>query len=57
MLWLGATYVREVPLRNYPKLGRDSLPVSAQSVPDNKVPETVISLEEDERDDSLAEAE
>ena len=54
LLWLGVTYVREVPHRHYPKLGKDSLPISAEAKPAG-MPETLIGLEEDERSPSLAE--
>jgi hypothetical protein len=30
--WLTVTYLREVPHENYPRLGRGSLPVSAQAI-------------------------
>lgn len=31
--WLALTYVREVPHENYPRLGKGSLPVSAEAAP------------------------
>lgn len=29
--WLAVTFVREVPQENYPRLGKGSLPLSAQA--------------------------
>lgn len=32
--WLAVTYVREVPHEDYPRLGKGSLPLSAQAEPE-----------------------
>ncbi len=35
--WLAVTYVREVPHEDYPRLGKGSLPLSAQATPEQPV--------------------
>lgn len=45
-IWLGITYVREVPQRSYPSLGRGSVPVSAAADP-AVPPAAVIALDGD----------
>lgn len=37
-VWLGVTYVREVPGENYPQLGRGSVPLTAQVSDDAVAP-------------------
>lgn len=54
LLWLGVTYVREVPYQNYPRLGKGSLPMTTEVVP-AKESGALISLEDGEQDDSLVE--
>ncbi len=36
--WLAVTYVREVPHEEYPRLGKGSLPLSAQAEPEVREP-------------------
>jgi hypothetical protein len=48
--WLGITYLRDVPPKDYPNLGKGSVPVSAkkEAAPDK---EALISLEAPEASD------
>lgn len=36
--WLAVTYVRDVPHEEYPRLGKGSLPLSAQAEPEAPAP-------------------
>ena len=56
LLWLGVTYVREVPYQHYPRLGKDSQPISAEAKT-AEASESLLSLEQDEQSPSLAGAE
>lgn len=44
--WLAVTYVRDVPHEDYPRLGKGSMPLSAQAEPE--APETPTLPETDE---------
>ena len=49
--WLAVTYVREVPHEDYPRLGKGSLPVSAQVQPEiPEAPEVAIVMPEIEEE-------
>ena len=56
-MWLGVTYVREVPLQYYPRLGRDSLPISAGAQPAGAPAVLIGQGEQGRTADSLAGAE
>jgi hypothetical protein len=56
LLWLGVTYVREVPYENYPRLGKGSQPLSAEAKSGGEA-EALISLEKAEPAEALAEVE
>lgn len=47
--WLAVTYVREVSPKDYPSLGRGSVPVSASRTAPAKKDAPLISLEEKEK--------
>jgi len=56
LLWLGVTYFREVPYKNYPRLGKGSRPMTAEVEP-VKESGALISLKDGQPADSLADAE
>jgi hypothetical protein len=43
--WLGVTYLREVPSKDYPNLGSGSVPVSARKESPAPSKEALISLD------------
>jgi len=43
--WLAVTYLREVPTKDYPSLGRGSVPLSAKKESSTTEKEPLISLE------------
>lgn len=49
--WLTVTYLREVPPKDYPSLGRGSVPLSAKKETQSGQKEPMISLEGDKAPD------
>lgn len=48
-LWLGATFVSEVPVDRYPQFGRGSVPLSAKAekAPSREKPVAVLAAEDE----------